>query len=59
VSIQERIKHLESLLPQEIPFGEIYDAVIQMDMCTAGQTRDEAMTRLGDRETFVNDRRLD
>ena len=58
-SLQDRVKRLEAMIPQEIDYGGIYDAVVQMDMVTAGRTEDEAMTRLGDREVFINDRRID
>lgn len=57
--LQDRVRRLESLIPQEIPYGEIYDAVVQMDMVTAGRTEDEAMAWLGDREIFINDFRRD
>lgn len=59
MNLETRVSRLESLIPREIDYGAIYDTVVQMDMVTAGRTEDEAMIRLGDRETFVNDRRID
>jgi hypothetical protein len=59
MNMKTRVKRLEAMLPQKVPFDQIYDAVVEMDMVTAGRSRDEAEVWLGDRADFINDRRAD
>lgn len=56
MNLKNRVQRLESLLPQKDPWGQIYDAVVQMDMCTACLSEAEAMTNLGDRQGFIESR---
>jgi hypothetical protein len=59
MNLKNRVQRLESLLPQEVPWDQIYDAVVLMDVCTSGRSRNEAEAWLGDRENFINDMRTD
>lgn len=63
MNLEERVRRLEGLIPREVPYGEIYDALWNMELsigCPPGVSpEDEALRKLGDRETFVNDYRLD
>lgn len=63
MNLKTRIEKLESLLPRETPYGDIYDFLFAAEQTIPGPPgssgEDEALQRLGNRETFVNDRRID
>jgi hypothetical protein len=60
MNLENRVGRLESLLlPKPDYRPDLYDAVVQMDMITAGLSKDEAELRLGSRDDFINDRRAD
>lgn len=54
-----RTKRLETLLlPRPDYLPDVYDALIQMEMATFS-TEAEAILKLGDKETWLNDQRTD
>jgi hypothetical protein len=62
-SLKERILKLEAMIPQDPDYGEVYDFLFQARQtidCPPGENPDFlAEAWLGDRQTFINDRRVD
>ena len=62
-SLKERVSRLESMLPQKIDYGQIYDFLFMAEQtigCPPGSSpEDEATLKFGNRETWINDRRTD
>jgi hypothetical protein len=63
MSLQDRVGRLEAMLPREVPYGDIYDFLFAAEQTIPGPPgslpEEEALLRLGPKETFVNDRRTD
>lgn len=63
-SLKERVLRLEeAIIPQEVPWGDVYDFLFMAEQTIPGPPgssgEDEALLRLGPKEIFINDRRLD
>jgi hypothetical protein len=59
-SLEERVSSLESLLlPKPDYQPDLYDFLIMAEMTTTARTRDEAVEIYCDKETWLNDRRID
>ena len=59
MKLEDRVSRLEAMLPQEVPWGDLYDTIVEMDICTACVSKAEAEAKYGDKEAWCNDRRTD
>jgi|AntAceMinimDraft_9_1070365.scaffolds.fasta_scaffold00753_19 hypothetical protein len=58
--LETRVEKLETLLlPPKDYSSDIYDFLIQAEQATAACTEAEAILLYGDKETFVNEWRVD
>lgn len=63
MNLKMRVERLESLIPREVPYGEIYDFLFLSEQTIPGppgsSPEEMALRRLGPKEIFINDRRAD
>ena len=58
MKLENRVSRLEAMLPQEVPWGDVYDTIVLMDKVTVGQTEAEAVEVYGNKEAWCNSRRI-
>lgn len=62
MSMKDRVSRLETLIPREVDYGQIYDFLFEAEQTIPGPPgippEDEALERLGPKEIFINDRRV-
>ena len=60
MNLKTRVEKLEAcLLPKPDYRPDIYDFLIQAEMATTARTEAEAIGKYGDKETWLNDQRID
>ena len=59
MNLRNRVQKLEDCLLKPDFQPDLYDLIVEMDMRTIDVSKAEAIERIGDKEIWLNDRRVD